>query len=212
VLRASLLYLPAVFGLMMIAGCKTSSQQPKPEPPDLDFPVGSFKLTERSGKQVTEADLKGKVWIASFIFTRCSGPCPHVSATMAKLQAEMPNPKDMLFVTFTVDPEYDTPEQLQEYAKNFRADPDRWLFLTGNEKEMHDLLAKQFKQAVEKSPKGAKPGEEFTHSSRLAVVDRKGVIRAVFDGVPSDKQPNSKQQFEENLGRLKSKLSKLLEE
>lgn len=204
-----LLLLPFALAL----GCASSSQQPKPEPPDLDYPVGTFKLTDQTGKTVTDADLEGKVWVASFIFTRCSGPCPHVSATMAKLRAEVPNPPDLLFVSFTVDPEHDTPPVLAQYAKNFHADPARWLFLTGDVKAMNDLVTKRFKQAVEKNPaKDAKPGEEIFHSSRLAVVDRKGVIRAVFDGVPSKQHPDADKAFAENLSRLKGKLVKLIEE
>src|SRR5262249_54505811 len=169
--------------------------------------------TERSGKTVTDADLMGKVWIAGFIFTRCSGPCPHVSATMARLHKELPVRDDLRLVTFTVDPEYDTPARLKEYAKNFTTDTDRWLFLTGAEKDIHALLRTRFKQAVERNPApDAKPGEEFFHSSRLAVVDRAGVIRAVFDGKSADNQPDAKEQFEENLTRLKEKVAKLLEE
>ena len=209
-MRRFLLLLP----FALAVGCASSSPQKQPpEAPDLDYPVGAFKLTDSTGKTVTDADLKGKVWVASFIFTNCSGPCPHVSATMAKLRGEMPSPDDLLFVSFTVDPERDTPAKLQEYAKNFNAKPDRWLFLTGPEKDVHELLTKRFKQAVEKNTaKDVKPGEEIFHSSRLAVVDRKGVIRGVFDGVPSQNQPDADKAFEENLARLKKKVVKLLDE
>src|SRR5436305_12953744 len=81
--------------------------------PDLDFPVGSFSLTERSGKTVTDADLKGKVWVASFVFTRCTGPCPQVTATIARLQRELPDRPDLRLVTFTVDPGRDAPMDLR---------------------------------------------------------------------------------------------------
>ncbi len=200
--------------VLLATGCSSSSQRsPDVSQPDLDFPVGTFALTERSGNAVTDADLKGKVWVASFIFTRCSGPCPHVSATMAKLQAELPQRDDLKLVTFTIDPEHDTPAVLTKYAANFNADPERWLFLTGPEKGIHELLTKRFKQAVEKNrAPDAKPGEEFFHSSRLAVVDRNGTIRAVFDGKPADNQPDAAELHEANLARLKATVTRLLAE
>ena len=79
---------------------------------DVAFPVGDFTLTERDGREVHASDLAGKVWIASFIFTRCTGPCPRVTATMMRLEEEFADEADVRLVTFTVDPEYDTPEVL----------------------------------------------------------------------------------------------------
>ena len=82
-------------------------------PSDLEIPAPAFQMTERSGKPVALDDLKGKVWVASFVFTRCSGPCPQVSATMARLQKELnlKETADLRLVTFTVDPDRDTPNE-----------------------------------------------------------------------------------------------------
>ena len=118
------------------------------EPYDLG-PIGEFSLTERSGRTVTNADLAGKVWIASFVFTRCTGGCPQVSGTMVRLQEAFRNESDIRLVTFTVDPERDNPAELKEYAEHFGADPERWLFLTGSEKLIHQLIQKGFKVPVE---------------------------------------------------------------
>lgn len=205
------------FGLIAfvaLIGCNRSTTTPHtPEPPDLDYPVGAFAFTERSGQPITDADLKGKVWVAGFVFTRCADPCPRVMATMAQLQRELPQSDDLRLVTFTIDPEYDTPPVLRKYAENFNADPNRWLFITGPEKDVHSLLLNRFKQAVEKNPDGkASIGEKYFHSSRLAVVDKKGTVRAVFDGVESKNQPDAKAHFGEELTRLKSKVAALLEE
>src|SRR5437763_6353414 len=101
---------------------------PAPETPELDFPVGRFALTERSGKAVTDADLRGKVWVASFVFTRCTGPCPQVTATVARLQSQLPKDPGLRLVTFTVDPTRDDPAELKRHAEHFKADPDRWRF------------------------------------------------------------------------------------
>jgi protein SCO1 len=178
---------------------------------DLNFPVPEFKLTERSGKTVTRDDLKGKVWIASFVFVRCSGPCPQVSATMARLQKELKltETPDLRLVTFTIDPDRDTPSELKDYAKTLSADPDRWLFLTGKEEEIHNLLIQGFKAAVVRT-KSTTVGEEFDHSTRLAVVDKAGVIQAYFDGLKS--KQDTPEDFEDNLRKLKAKVAERLKE
>jgi cytochrome oxidase Cu insertion factor (SCO1/SenC/PrrC family) len=203
-----------LFPLLVLVGCSASpghlTTPTGPGSPDLDFPVGSFSLTERSGEPITDADLKGKVWVASFVFTRCTGPCPQVTATVARLQRELPDHPDLRFVTFTVDPTRDDPKELKRYADNFKADPARWLFLTGDEATIHTLLRERFKQGVSRKPGNPEPGDEFDHSTRLAVVDNKGVIRAVFDGVRNDKMPDSEERFEAGLTQLKKKVAALL--
>ncbi len=76
-------------------------------------------------------DLLGKVWIASFVFTRCTAGCPQISTTMKRLQGDLSGYPDVRLVTFTVDPEHDDPGELSRYADAYGADPERWLFLTG---------------------------------------------------------------------------------
>ncbi len=165
--------------------------------------VPPFALTERSGRTVTDADLRGKVWVASFVFVRCTGPCPQVTATMARLQDELnlAGRDDVRLVTFTVDPERDGPEELSGYARHFQADPDKWLFLTGKKADLHRLLIDGFKVGVQENPDG-KPGDEFTHSTRLVVVDRDGRIRGYFQGLPLGTEEAHRQAFEEDRRRL----------
>ena len=94
--------------------------------------LGSFRLTERSGETVTEADLADEVWIAAFIFTRCPASCPRITAAMDGFQertGRYRRPPGQHHRR----PEHDTPEVLDAYARRFRADPDRWWFLTGPE-------------------------------------------------------------------------------
>lgn len=208
-------YFPFVF--LIAAGCgafggtRTPIETPQP---DLDFPVGEFSLTERSGKAITDKDLRGQVWIGSFIFTRCTGPCPAVTNTMGRLQSELKDEmKDgkLKLVTFTVDPTRDDLKSLKEYADSRQADANNWLFLTGDEKTIHKLLQEQFKQAVErKLDPDVKLGDEFAHSTKLVLVDKKGVIRAMYDGLPNDNFPDGKERFEANVKRLKDRARELM--
>ena len=217
VLKASILYLPAMMALFLVhsLGCAPTGSTPSGSTkPDISIPVPDFTLTERSGKKVSRDDLKGKVWVASFVFTRCSGPCPQVTATMARLQKELdlPHNADVRLVTFTVDPDKDTPNELKEYAARYQADPERWLFLTGMpEAELHKLLHDGFKVTAQRAEK-PKAGDEFDHSSRLAVVDKQGNIRGYFDGMRVGSSPESEADFDDNLNQLRTKVFELLKE
>lgn len=203
----ALLFLP-ILALGCVSGTRTTSTEPGQ--PDLDYPVGEFALAERSGRTVTDKDLRGKVWVASFIFTRCIGPCPAVTSTVAKLQEEFKNEPGVAFVTFTVDPARDDLKALNEYANSRNADPERWLFLTGDEGTIHTLMREQFKQPVERrSGPDVKPGDEFGHSSRLVLVDGKGIIRGMFAGLPDE---HFADRFEEDQARLRKRIRELLGE
>jgi cytochrome oxidase Cu insertion factor (SCO1/SenC/PrrC family) len=107
--------------------------------------VPDFALIERSGQTVTRADLLGKVWIAGFIFTRCAEECPLVSNHMAQLQDVFAAEPDARLVSITVDPAYDTPEVLTRYAQSFAAQPQRWLFLTGDKATIYRLVREGFR-------------------------------------------------------------------
>jgi protoheme IX farnesyltransferase len=218
VLKASILYLPAMMALLLVhsLGCAPASTTPPTGTvrADVSIPVPEFTLTDRTGMKVSRDDLKGKVWVASFVFTRCSGPCPQVTATMARLQKELDlkNAADVRLVTFTVDPDKDTPNELTEYAARYQADPEKWLFLTGMpEADLHRLLKEGFKVTAQRAEK-PKAGDEFDHSSRLAVVDKAGNIRGYFDGLRVGSSPDAGAEFDDNVRQLKAKVAELLKE
>jgi protein SCO1/2/putative membrane protein len=154
-----------------------SAQQPDSLHQDLgDLP--DFTLTERSGQTVRRADLLGKVWVAAFFFTECAGDCPKLSTGLQRLQKDLAAVKDVVLVSFSVNPESDTPEKLSDYAKDYGADPKRWLFLTGEEKAMYRLIKEGFTLGIEKDP-NAQPGLDIIHSFRMIVVDHKGRKRGI---------------------------------
>ena len=132
-----------------------------------------FSLVERSNNPFGLDDLKGSVWIADFIFTRCAGPCPLMSSRMSKLQNTFREKSSLRLVSITVDPEYDTPQVLSVYANRFQATKDRWYFLTGDKARIHELAKGGFLVG------GV---EDVTlHSTRFILVDRQGRIRAYYD-------------------------------
>lgn len=148
------------------------------------YPIPAFSLTERGGAQVTAESLRGKVWVADFFFTTCPGPCLMMTQRMAELQKRLGRADDLRLVSFTVDPERDTPAALREYAARHGADPERWLFLTGDRNAIYELGEKGFRLAtVDQGEGGGGPEGRFLHSTKMVLVDAEGFVRGYFDGV-----------------------------
>jgi len=150
------------------------------QPASLDRPVPEFKLINQAGETITLEDLKGKIWVASFIFTRCHSSCPTVSATMARLREELP--KDVQLVSFSVDPRHDTPEVLAAYGQHFLADPKKWYFLTGDRDQIYRVSKEGFLLAVEENTgPNVDPGDLVVHSNRVVLVDPQGIARTTYN-------------------------------
>lgn len=199
--RVSLVGLLAMLALTSPVGISLTMASAAVAPADDYGPVPDFALTERSGKVIRNEDLRGKVWIASFVFTRCVSGCPQITATMERLQSDLSRHPDVRLVTFTVDPDRDTPEELRQYAEHYHANPERWLFLTGKEDVLYKLFNQGFKLYVGKKPeKEQKPGDEIAHTNSLVVVDRAGHIRGYYDGRQGEFSTEA--EFEANLHRL----------
>ena len=141
--------------------------------------VPEFSLTEAGGTTLHRADLLCKVWIASFIFTRCGEQCPTMMRHEVRLQASLPLRDDLRLVSFSVDPDWDAPKVLTDYAHTFGADRSRWLFLTGDKKQIYHLTIDGFRLATQ----DADPAREMPilHSTKLVLVDRHGAIRGYYD-------------------------------
>ncbi|MGE5193953.1 MAG: SCO family protein, partial [Deltaproteobacteria bacterium] len=141
--------------------------------------IEDFSLTECHGRTVTKADLLGQPWVACFIFTRCAGPCPRVSEQMQMLQNRLKG-IDVRLVSFSVDPDRDTPEVLLDYAKRYKADPEKWWFLTGDKETIFRLIRKSFRMIVDEDPQQI-PGFEVIHSIDIMHVDAAGVVRGRYN-------------------------------
>jgi protein SCO1/2/putative membrane protein len=146
------------------------------------WPLGDFRLTERSGRAVGPDDLAGDVWVAAFIYTRCPSVCPRITAKMVDLGRDLRD-TGVRLVSLSVDPAHDTPEVLSEFASRYRADPDRWWFLTGPPDEVRDLIATRFHLPVADRPEDdpARAADPIAHSPLLALVDRGNRVVGVFD-------------------------------
>src|SRR5689334_8480924 len=145
--------------------------QPKPLP--ILGKVPEFELTSQANSAFdSRSQLDGHIWVANFIYTTCDGPCPMMSSQMHQVQLQTAETPDVRLVSFTVDPQKDTPPVLAEYAKHFKYDPARWSFLTGDQSRLNDLALNGFKlNAVDGS---------MTHSTRFVLVDRARQIRGYY--------------------------------
>ena len=144
--------------------------------------VPAFQLVNQNGQPFGSAQLAGKIWIADFVYTTCPGPCPMISSRMSELQKPLEK-SDVRLVSFSVDPEKDTPQVLRGYAEKLQADPARWDFLTGPKSTIYKLSHDGFKLAVSD---GSNEQGIPVHSTRMVLVDRRGQIRGYYDATEAD--------------------------
>jgi len=164
-----------------------------------EFPrIADFAFAERNGRTIALDDLRGKIWVAHFFFRCCTQGCLQTTDGMVKLQRAFAGSPDVLLVSFTLDPESDTPTELRRFADHYGADPRQWLFLTGPEEAVHTLVEKSLMQPVHKNS-NAQPGQKIDHSFRLMLVDGDGRIRGyIRDG----RDPEQIKELEENMRAL----------
>ncbi len=147
--------------------------------------VAGFTLTNQLARPVSLADLRGQVWVADVIFTRCPGPCATMTRRMADLQAALPTNAPVRLVSLTTDPAHDTAPVLARYGERFGADPARWLFLTGPKPDLVKLAVDSLKLTVldKDEAKRTSPDDLFIRSSIFVVVDKQGHLRAVVESL-----------------------------
>jgi protein SCO1/2 len=160
----------AFAALLLLAACARKS-----EPLPIYSQIPAFALTAEDGAEFRSAErLGGKIWVADFIFTTCTGPCPRMSRQMKQVHDKLAESGagDVRLVSFTVDPKNDTPPALAAYARRYGADPARWSFLTGSVDTLHSLKREAFKL-------GSVDGSN-DHSTRFVLVDRQGRARKFY--------------------------------
>jgi protein SCO1/2 len=143
--------------------------------------VPQFSLVERSGKATSLADLRGSIWIADFIYTTCKDTCPMQTAEMAQLQEHWKDRAGLKLVSFSVDPEKDTTAVLSRYADRYKADAQRWLFLTGAKEEIGRLVQEGFRLSAVALPGDGNVSSVIMHSPRFVLIDKQAQIRGYYD-------------------------------
>jgi len=164
---------------LLLAVLKASSGNPLP----MYGQVAPFTLTNQDNRPLTLADLRGQVWVADIIFTRCPGPCLKMTRQMQELQTAMPPGGGAKLVSLTTDAAYDSPTVLKAYAQRFQADPKRWMFLTGNSAEIANLAIDSLKlTAMPKKPEERQSAADlFVHSTIFVLVDKQARLRGIFE-------------------------------
>jgi protein SCO1 len=159
-----------------------------PEPPPVLYTLPSdYALVDHQGRPFTPDTLAGEVWVAGFIFTSCPSSCPAVTRAMSDLADRFARNKvDVKMVSFTVDPERDTPQVLSTYAEQVGADPSRWRFVTGEPDAIRSLVTQGFRLGV--GDRQAMEGDvyDIAHSTKLALVDGEGRVRGYYGIEPDE--------------------------
>jgi protein SCO1/2 len=175
VLASGVALVAAALAVLLVA-CAPS----RPPLPEYD-PAPTFALFDQTGASFSSADVRGRVVLADFIYTRCTDVCPLISAKMQEVQARLKRENlfgsRVLLLSFSVDPDHDTPEVLASYARRFQADPAGWRLLTGDREIVRQLLPYGWKVGAPDlgPPRGDDPN--WMHTTRFVLVDRAGRVR-----------------------------------
>jgi len=140
--------------------------------------IPEFEFIDSEGRDISLTNLKGKVWVADFIFTTCTMACPIMTGNMNTIHKKYKKNDDLRLVSISVYPEYDTPEVLKKYASQYKADTDTWHFLTGNESTVKEVIKDGFKIGDYE--------DIIFHSEKFALVDKNGMIRAYYNGMKTE--------------------------
>jgi protein SCO1 len=153
----------------------------KKQVPRVSF-VQPFSFTNQDGREVTEKDVKGKVYIAEYFFTHCEGICPMMNNNMRVVYDELKNEKDFLILSHTSDPDRDSVAQMKYYADSMKVDTKKWIFLTGRKDSLY--RAARVSYTIDDPTKSLKNIEDqFVHSQFWALVDRNGDVIKIYDAL-----------------------------
>lgn len=152
--------------------------------------IGDFSFLDQNGNTISQVDLENKIYVVEYFFTTCATICPKMNIQMQRIQKAFKGNQDFKILSFTVNPEVDTVEQMKRYALSHEADDKQWHFLTGNKKDLYQLARTSFfilKPAEAQNLGDA--GSDFIHTNNFVLIDRKKRIRGYYDGT-SQKEVN----------------------
>ncbi|MBW7845669.1 MAG: SCO family protein [Bacteroidia bacterium] len=146
--------------------------------------IPSFKFTNQDGNTVTDYNMLGKVSVVDFFFTSCPTICPTMKKEMMRVYDKFKGDTNVIILSHTIDPDYDTKEVLKDYAERLGADGKQWQFLTGKRKDIYSIAEKGYFVAAQKD--STAPGG-YIHSGGFVLVDRNLHVRGVYDGTSEEK-------------------------
>lgn len=146
--------------------------------------IAPFSLTNQNGKTITQDTYKDKIYIADFFFTTCQTICPIMTDHMVEIQQELQDEQEVLLLSHSVIPEYDTPQILKEYALKKGVNDTKWNLVTGTRKDIYTLARKSY-LAVKDLP-GTKDDLDMVHTENFMLIDKKQQIRGYYDGTAKD--------------------------
>lgn len=152
--------------------------------------VGDFEFTNQDSETFSSEELEGKVWLAGFVFTSCAAECPILTAKMMEVQRSLGEGANAEYVSFSVDPQTDTPARLRDYAADYGG-LENWNLLTGDIQKLDSLIKDRFLLPVARDyhERTDIAAAGFIHSNKLVVVDQRGTIRYFADGLEPDAVP-----------------------
>ncbi|GGG29612.1 hypothetical protein GCM10011323_36300 [Pontibacter amylolyticus] len=144
--------------------------------------VPVFEFTSQQGQAISQNELDGNIYVADFFFATCPDICKEMSSQMVRVQEAFHDEEQVKLVSFSVNPEHDTPEVLREYGERYNADPAKWYFLTGDREKIYNLAQKGFYLPVMK----VEGQQDFIHSEKFMLVDKDRYVRGIYDGTDKE--------------------------
>lgn len=181
--------------------------------------VPEFSFTDQNGNIITNKDYEGKVYLVEFFFTTCPTICPRMNSNLIQIQNNFEGIDNFGVASFTINPNYDTPEVLKAYAEKYGITNPNWHLMTGEQNAIYKLANEGFNlyTAEDESVEGG-----FEHSGNFALIDKNGFIRSRFDsygnpmifynGIISEQQQYDEDGMKEEISLLNEDIAKLLKE
>jgi protein SCO1/2 len=167
------------------------SEKKKPVLPiignDQNHHISPFSFVNQDGKTITNEDVKGKICVVEYFFATCKGMCPKMNENMVTVYRAFRGNNDVLILSHTVDPLKDTVQALKSYSLRFDADPNQWMFLTGDKKQLYDMARYSYLISAQDDTAGVSIDKDFIHDKHYSLVDGYGRVRGFYDGLdPAD--------------------------
>jgi protein SCO1/2 len=173
--RSLPIYTPAMINPELVDESKRSER--------VKHQIADFQLIDQDGNSFDQSALENKYYVSDFFFTTCPTICPDMSAQLQRVQKAYANDEDFMIVSHTVNPEIDTAETLKAYAELYEADPNKWVFLTGDKRKIYDLARKSYFAATTEGDGGV---DDFIHTENFVLVDKEKRIRGFYDGTSKE--------------------------